>query len=152
MKKSVLWASMLLLTLAGCSSDDGITINDENILGYWMSTTQVGCGRGGLLFTPDGEIKVWSYGGQFCTHAADDSATLIYSEHHWGYFWFDDDGTIKIQNRPKDSAPYPDEPYYAVSSLSKDRLAIRVFGGLAGISYKDGYDTEYQKLPGRPQY
>ena len=32
-KKRLLWMSMLLLILAGCSSDDEIT--DKDLVGYW---------------------------------------------------------------------------------------------------------------------
>ena len=138
-KKSLLWISALLLMLAGCSSDDDITTNDKIILGYWESTGTID-GRSGLLFTSDGEIKYWDY-------------SLIYGptydnryfEQHWGYFWFDDDGTLEIQDRPKDSDPNPDEMYYKVMSLTKDRLVIRHFGGFAGTPLEEGYDIEYKK-------
>ena len=142
MKKNfVLWISALLLMLAGCSSsDDDITTNDKIILGYWESTGTID-GRSGLLFTSDGEIKYWDY-------------SLIYGptydnryfEQHWGYFWFDDDGTLEIQDRPKDSDPNPDEMYYKVMSLTKDRLVIRHFGGFAGTPLEKGTDVTYKKI------
>ena len=140
MKQNLLWISALLLMLAGCSSsDDDITTNDKIILGYWESTGTID-GRSGLLFTSDGEIKYWDY-------------SLIYGptydnryfEQHWGYFWFDDDGTLEIQDRPKGSDPNPDEMYYKVMSLTKDRLVIRHFGGIAGTPLEEGYDIEYKK-------
>ena len=135
-KKSLLWISVLLLILAGCSnSDDEIAIYDRNILGYWESTGSID-GRCGLLFVSNGEIKYWD-SLLYCTRQ--------YSEVPWGYFWFDDDGTLKIQNRKKDSAPNPDEMYYKVMSLTKDRLVIRIFGGFAGTSLEEGYDIEYKK-------
>ena len=139
-KKSLLWISALLLILAGCSSsDDDITTNDKIILGYWESTGTID-GRSGLLFTSDGEIKYWDY-------------SLIYGptydnryfEQHWGYFWFDDDGTLEIQDRPKGSDPNPDEMYYKVMSLTKDRLVIRHFGGFAGTPFEKGSDVTYKK-------
>lgn len=135
-KKSLLWISVLLLILAGCSnSDDEIAIYDRNILGYWESTGSID-GRCGLLFVSNGEIKYWD-SLLYCTRQ--------YSEVPWGYFWFDDDGTLKIQNRKKDSAPNPDEMYYKVMSLTKDRLVIRIFGGFAGTSLEEGSEVEYKK-------
>ena len=139
-KKSLSWIIVLLLMLAGCSSDE-ITINDRNILGYWELVGENVWGTGGLVFSSNGEIKHWDYG----IHSADDSGPRTYSEGHWGYFWFDDDGTLKIQNRKKDSAPNPDEMYYKVMSLTKDRLVIRHFGGIAGTPLEEGYDIEYKK-------
>ena len=136
-KKSFLWMSALLLMLAGCSSDDDITIKDKNILGYWESTGTID-GRGGLMFASDGEIKYWEY--SFLIGIAG-----RYSEGNWGYFWFDDDGTLNIQNRPKDSDPDPDEMYYKVTSLTKDRLVIRVFGGIAGTPFEKGADIVFKK-------
>ena len=135
-KKSLLWISVFLLMLAGCSnSDDEIAIYDRNILGYWESTGSID-GRCGLLFVSNGEIKYWD-SLLYCTRQ--------YSEVPWGYFWFDDDGTLKIQNRKKDSAPNPDEMYYKVMSLTKDRLVIRHFGGFAGTSLEEGSEVEYKK-------
>lgn len=139
-KKSLLWISVLLLILAGCSSDE-IAINDRNILGYWELVGENVWGTGGLVFSSNGEIKSWNYG----IHSADDSGPRTYSEVPWGYFWFDDDGTLKLQNRKKDSAPNPDEMYYKVMSLTKDRLVIRHFGGIAGTPLEEGYDIEYKK-------
>ena len=140
MKQNLLWISALLLILAGCSSDDEITTNDKIILGYWESTGTID-GRSGLLFTSDGEIKYWDY-------------SLIYGptydnryfEQHWGYFWFDDEGTLEIQDRPKGSNPNPDEMYYKVMSLTKDRLVIRHFGGFAGTPLEKGTDVTYKKI------
>lgn len=126
--------SMLLLMLAGCSSDDN-TINDKNILGYWESEATYN-DPWGLLFLPDGEIKNWKYS----------IGTGQYSEEHWGYYWLDGERTLKIQNRPKDSEPNPDELFYKVMSLTKDRLVIRTFGGIAGIPIEKGTDVEYKKI------
>ena len=134
-KKSLLWISALLLILAGCSSDDEITTNDNTILGYWEYINPIDS-RGGLLFTSDGEIKYWEYS----IH------TRQYSEGQWGYFWFDDDGTLEIQDRPKGSDPNPDEMYYKVMSLTKDRLVIRHFGGFAGTPLEKGTDVTYKKI------
>lgn len=139
-KKSLLWISVLLLMLAGCSSDE-IAIYDRNILGYWELVGENVWGTGGLVFSSNGEIKSWTYG----IHSADDSGPRTYSEVPWGYFWFDDDGTLRIQNRPKDSDPNPDEMYYKVMSLTKDRLVIRIFGGFAGTSLEEGSEVEYKK-------
>ena len=140
-KKSLLWISAVLLMLAGCSSDE-ITINDRNILGYWELVGENVWGTGGLVFASNGEIKYWDYG----IHSDDDSGPRTYSEGHWGYFWFDDEGTLKLQNRKKDSAPNPDEMYYKVMSLTKNRLVIRHFGGFAGTPLEEGYDVEYKKI------
>ena len=142
MKKiSILWISALLLILAGCSSDE-ITINDRNILGYWELVGENVWGTGGLVFASNGEIKYWDYG----IHSDDDSGPRTYSEGHWGYFWFDDEGTLKLQNRKKDSAPNPDEMYYKVMSLTKNRLVIRHFGGFAGTPLEKGTDVAYKKI------
>jgi len=138
-KKSLLWISALLLMLAGCSSDDDITINEKNILGYWESTTSI-CGMEGLLFVSNGEIKHWYYF----------SNTEPYMEQHWGYFWFDNDGTLRIQDRPKDSNPNPDELYYAVMSLTEDRLVIRTFGGFVGTPLEKGTNVVYKKMTSMP--
>ena len=142
MKKitKLLGLTTIMLMLAGCSSDE-ITINDRNILGYWELVGENVWGTGGLVFSSNGEIKSWNYG----IHSADDSGPRTYSEGHWGYFWFDDDGTLKLQNRKKDSAPNPDEMYYKVMSLTKDRLVIRIFGGFAGTSLEEGSEVEYKK-------
>jgi len=137
--------SVVLLMLAGCSSDD-IEIKDKNILGYWELSGTNEWSTGGLVFTSGGEIKAWDY----AIHSADDSGPLTYSEIHWGYFWFDDEGTLKIQNRPKDSAPNPDELYYKVTSLTKDRLVIHISGGIAGTSFEEGYDVVYKKMTSMP--
>ena len=133
-KKSLLWISALLLMLAGCSSDDDITIKEKNILGYWKSEATYN-DPWGLMFASNGEIKYWEYS----IH------TRQYSEGQWGYFWFDDDGTLEIQDRPKDSDPNPDELYYKVMSLTKDRLVIRHFGGFAGTPLEKGTDMVFKK-------
>ena len=140
-KKSLLWISALLLMLAGCSSsDDDIAINDRNILDYWESTGSIDGRRCGLLFVSNGAIKYWECNPTIC-YSTDNK----YLEQHWGYFWFDDDGTLKIQNRKKDSAPNPDEMYYKVMSLTKDRLVIRHFGGIAGTPLEKGSEVVYKK-------
>ena len=138
-KKSLLWLSALLLMLAGCSSsDDDITINDKNILGYWESTATIDS-RAGLMFTSDGEIKYWEYS------PFSNTGNGVYSEQYWGSFWFDDEGTLEIRNRPKGSDPNPDELYYKVMSLTKDRLVIRHFGGFLGTPLEKGSDVTYMK-------
>ena len=144
-KKSVSLLSVLLLMLAGCSSDE-IEIKDKNILGYWEQTGVYKWGIRGLVFASDGEIKAWNYG----IYSADDSGPSTYLETHWGYFWFDDEGTLNIQNRPKNSAPNPDELYYKVTSLTKDRLVIHISGGIAGTSFEEGYDVVYKKMTSMP--
>ena len=147
-KKSLLWISALLLMLAGCSSsdDDEIAINDKNILGYWETTVENLWGIEGLVFASDGKIKFW----QYSISSADDSGPRTYSEKHWGYFWFDDDGTLRIQDRPKGSNPNPDELEYKVMSLTEDRLVIRVFGGFAGTPLEKGTDMVYKKMTSMP--
>jgi hypothetical protein len=101
--------------------------------------------RRGLLFTPEGEIKSWAISSPISSNNYQLTDNEQYSEVPWGYFWFDDDGTLKIQNRKKDSAPNPDEMYYKVMSLTKDRLVIRHFGGFAGTSLEEGSEVEYKK-------
>ena len=143
-KKKELWLCLLLLLLTGCSSnDDSITINNKNLLGYWETATTIDVRRG-LLFTSEGEIKSWA----ISPNSLDDSQPTSngqYSEVHWGYFWFRDDGTIEIQNRPKNSEPNPDELYYKVMSLTEYRLVIRTYGGFRGTTLEEGDDVEYKK-------
>ena len=138
-KKSLLWLSALLLMLAGCSSsdDDNLVINDKNILGYWEYTGAItgDVVSTGLYFQNDGKIIYWSI-----------PVMNGYNETDWGYFWFDDDGTLEIQDRPKGSDPNPDEMYYKVMSLTKDRLVIRHFGGFAGTPLEKGTDVTYKKI------
>ena len=119
-------------------NDDEITILDRNILGYWEGSTRTVDARGGLVFVSTGDIKGWQYSLL--------TGTGQYSESHWGYFWFDDDGKLRIQNRPKNSSPNPDELYYAVASLTKDSLVIRVFGGFIGTPYENGTDVVFKKI------
>ena len=136
-KKKVLWVCALLLFLTGCSSDDdNLVINDKNILGYWEYTGAItgDVVSTGLYFQNDGKIIYWSI-----------PVMNGYNETDWGYFWFDDDGTLQIQNRPKDSNPNPDELYYKIMSVTKDRLVIRTFGGFAGIPLEKGTDVVYKK-------
>ena len=142
-KKKVLWVCALLLFLTGCSSDDDLTINEKNILGYWENEATTN-GRGGLLFTSDGEIKYWGFPstGTY-TQLADNEQ---YSEGPWGYFWFDDDGTIHMQNRPKGSDPNPDELYYKIVRVTKTHLVIRTFGGFCGTPPEEGTDVVYKKI------
>jgi len=153
-KKKVLWLCLLSLLLTGCSSDnDSITINNRNILGYWEITTSnywkcttntpTSIVRRGLLFTPEGEIKSWEISTLDNSQLTDNGQ---YSEVAWGSFWFEDDGTLEIQDRPKNSEPYPDELYYKVMSLTKERLVIRIFGGFGGIPLEEGTDVEYKKI------
>ena len=156
-KKKLLWLCLSLLLLAGCSSDnDSITINNRNILGYWematsgywmctTNTTTIDVRRG-LLFTPEGEIKSWAISSPISSNNYQLTDNEQYSEVPWGVFWFEDDGTLEIQNRPKNSEPYPDELYYKVMSLTKDRLVIRTFGGFFGTPLEEGTDITYKKL------
>ena len=130
-------STVFCVIIVGCSSDDDalnneITINEKNILGYWESTAS---SKGGLKFVSDDKIKEWNH-----------SNTGQYSEKLWGYFWCDDEGTLNIQTRPKDSRPNPDELYYKVISLTKDRLVIRIFGGFAGTPLNKGYDIMYIRI------
>ena len=141
-KKSLLWISALLLMLAGCSSDE-IAINDRNILGYWELVGENVWGTGGLVFSSNGEIKSWNYG----IHSADDSGPRTYSEGHWGYFWFDDEGTLNIKGGAKDSTPHPDELYFKVMSLTEEFLVIRVYGGIAGTPFENGDDMVFRRMP-----
>ena len=144
-QKKLLWLCLLSLLLAGCSSDDdSTTINNKNILGYWEITTTIDVRRG-LLFTAEGVIKSWEISPQISFDNSQPSDNGQYSEVPWGTFWFEDDGTLEIQNRPKNSEPYPDELYYKVISLTKDRLVIRTFGGFFGTPLEEGTDIVYKK-------
>ena len=152
--RKLLGISLLLLLLAGCSSDDDIAINDNNIQGYWECATRNGESTtgtysgventSGLLFLSDGEIKYWGY------FLNDYTGTVEYSEEHWGYFYLDDEGTLQISHGRKDSAPYPDDLYYKVTSLTKDRMIIRSWGGFAGTPFEKGYDVVYKRLSKTP--
>ena len=52
---------------------------------------------------------------------------------------------LKIQNRPKNSDPNPDELYYKVMSVTKNSLVIRTFGGFFGTPLEKGTDVVYKK-------
>ena len=139
-KKNLLWLALLLM-LAGCSSDENeITINDNNILGYWESTATID-GQGGFLFLPDGEIKYWDYS------LLNGNGTRQYSEGHWGLWWIEDvvgyEKSSAIHIKEGSKTPNPDELYYQVMSLTKDRLVIRIFGGFAGTPLEKGTDVVY---------
>ena len=137
-KKKVLWVCALLLLLTGCSSDDdNLVINDKNILGYWEYTGAItgDVVSTGLYFQNDGKIIYWSI-----------PVMNGYNETDWGYFWVDDDGTIQIQNRPKGSNPNPDELYYKIVRVTKNRLVIRTFGGFCGTPPEEGTDIVYKKI------
>ena len=143
-KKSLLWLSALLLMLAGCSSsDDDIEIKDNTILGYWEYTNPIDS-RGGLLFTSDGEIKHWEYSPIIGVND-----NYQYSEGHWGLWWIEDvigyEKSNAIHIKEGNKTPNPDELYYQVMSLTKDRLVIRHFGGFAGTPFENGTDVTYKK-------
>lgn len=135
---SLILMSILLLMLAGCSSDDdNITVNDKNIFGWWESEATID-NRGGLMFlSDDGEIKQWEYSAV--------TGNGEYHEWHWGYFWFDDEGTLHLKYGTKE--PNPDEMYYKVTSLTKDRMVIRSYGGFAATPFEEGHDRVYIKVP-----
>ena len=136
-KRSLLWMYAFLLLLAGCSNDDDSNaVMNKYIWGYWERVKGYTISPGGLIFTPDGEIKSWGY--------YDDNTPNTYSEAHWGYYWFDDKGELEIKWGSQDV--YPDELYYKAMSLTKDRLVIRIFGGIAGTPLEKGYDVEYKKI------
>ena len=142
-KKSLLWISALLLMLAGCSSDENeITTNDNTILGYWEYINPIDS-RGGLLFTSNGEIKYWDYS------LLNGNGTRQYSEGHWGLWWIEDvvgyEKSSAIHIKEGSKTPNPDELYYQVMSLTKDRLVIRIFGGFAGTPLEKGTDVVYKK-------
>ena len=144
-QKKLLWLCLLSLLLAGCSSDDdSTTINNKNILGYWEITTTIDVRRG-LLFTAEGEIKSWAISSPISSNSYQLTDNEQYSEVPWGVFWFKGDGTLEIQDRPKNSEPYPDELYYKVISLTGDRLVIRTFGGFFGTPLEEGTDMVYKK-------
>ena len=150
--RKLLSIGVLLLLLAGCSSD--VAINDNNIQGYWECTTRDGESTtgtysgventSGLLFLSDGEIKYWGY------FLNDYTGTVEYSEQHWGYYYLDDEGTLEIRFGLKDSEPYPDEMYYKITSLTKNRMVIRSWGGFAGIPFEKGSDVVYKRLSKTP--
>ena len=143
-KRSFIWLSMLLLMLAGCSSDDDeITINERNIVGYWEHVEDSPWGTGGLLFAFGGEIRSW----QHAVRSDNDAGPREYWENHWGYFWFDDEGTLNIKGGAKDSTPHPDELYFKVMSLTEEFLVIRVYGGIAGTPFENGDDMVFRRMP-----
>ena len=144
--RKLLGIGVLLLLLAGCSSDDDdIDVNDnKNILGYWECTTENTFRKGGLVFVSDGEVKYWQYS------IIDSANKGEYMEEHWGYFYLDDEGTLEIRFGLKGSAPIPDEMYYKITSLTKDRLVIRSWGGFAGTPFEKGFDTVYKKMSYMP--
>lgn len=135
-KRSLLWMYAFLLLLAGCSSDDDSRVAmNQYICGYWERIEANASVQGGLLFTSDGEIKSWSF--------SNDCTPNTYSEEHWGYYWLDDEGQLHLKWGFKE--PIPDELYYKVTSLTKDHMVIRRFGGIAGIPLEKGYDVEYKR-------
>lgn len=148
MKKNLLWMGMLLLVLAGCSNDDDSTNTDEqNLLGYWEAAESdtseiesVEWQPSGLVFEKGGEVKYW--GTSFCGTGLD----FPIIESHWGLWWFDDSGRLQIKAGSKE--PNPDELYYTVMSLTKDRMVIRVYGGFAGTPFEKGTDVVYKKVSG----
>lgn len=136
MKTNLLWMSILLLMLAECNSDDSsIEINEQNLLGRWqyagtnLANDMKNDYIGGFYFQKNGTIKSWQ---------------LIegkYDEVDWGFWWFDDKGTLYIKAGSKE--PIPDELYYKVISMSESELVIRVYGGVAGIPFERGEDKVY---------
>ena len=152
--RKLLSIGALLLLLAGCNSDDDIAINDKNIQGYWECTTRNGESTtgtysgaentSGLLFVSGGEIKYWGY------FLNDYTGTVEYSEQPWGYYYLDDEGKLEIRFGSKGSSPNPDELYYKVTSLTKDRLVIRSWGGFFGTPFEKGSDVVYKRLSKSP--
>ena len=57
---------------------------------------------------------------------------------------------IEIEYGWKNADPNPDEMYYNITSLTKNRLVIRSWGGFAGTSFEKGYDTVYKKMTSMP--
>ena len=57
---------------------------------------------------------------------------------------------IEIEYGWKNADPNPDEMYYTITSLTKDRLVIRSWGGFAGTPLEKGYDTVYKKMSNMP--
>ena len=144
MKQNLLWISALLLMLAGCSSDDDITIKEKNILGYWKSEATYN-DPWGLMFASNGEIKYWEYSPIIGV-----TNNEQYSEGHWGLWWIEDvvgyEKSSAIHIKEGSKTPNPDELYYQVMSLTKDRLVIRHFGGFAGTPLEKGTDVTYKKI------
>ena len=146
--------SMLLLIsgmLCACSSDeeDETSMLDEMsmLYGYWeyAGITYDG-GPLGFYFQKDGKIKSW--------HISINDGE--YSETNWGLYWYEEtvgnEKSMNINIKVGNREPNPDEMYYAIETLTESRLVIRVFGGFKGTPYEDGYNLEYMKLPGKPQY
>ena len=149
-KNRLLWLSVFLLMLAGCSSDDDeIATNNKEILGYWEYTGAITGNviSTGLYFQKDGKIKYWSI-----------NPKNEYNETDWGIWWIEEvvgyapgKSYAILIKEGSNKTPNPDELYYNIESLTESRLVIRVFGGFAATPYENGYDREYRKLPVNPQ-
>ena len=119
-KKRLLWMSMLLLILAGCSSDDEIT--DKDLVGYWkdISDNQTEIkdnnSQGGLCFKNDGEIIIWGMNFE------------SWYEIHSGKWWVSDEGDIMVDVYEGSMCHI----YTAIERLSKTHLVIRSWGGFVG--------------------
>ena len=141
MKTKALLMTLLLILTAGCSSDDEDYIVDPDkypIFGYWLYTGAQFETSSGLYFANDGKINFW-----------ESTLSGHYNEIPWGELEVGIDGTLGIRSYV-DEAASVDALYYTLRELTKERLVIRVWGGVAGTSYEEGWDEEYQKLKSKP--
>ena len=142
MKIKALLMTMLLILTAGCSSDDDeYIVNPDKypIFGYWLNTSLAQLETtSGLYFANDGKIKWWQR-----------NINGAYTETPWGELTVAEDGSLDIRSYIDEMASV-DALYYKIHELTKERLVIRTWGGIAGTSYEDGLDLEYQKLKSKP--
>ena len=150
MKAKNVLMGLLLLLVTGCGNDDDYIVdpNVYPIFGYWefagadYSTSRINIdesifiGRQGLLIKSNGDVKYW------------DIIMDQYSESLWGKLLAEDDGSLVIDT--DFGEPICDGLYYTIKDVTQDQLIIRVFGGIAGLSYEDGYDYIYKKINSKP--
>ena len=150
MKAKNVLMGLLLLLATGCSNDDDYIIdpNVYPIFGYWefagadYSSSRIPVdesifiGRQGLLIKANGDVKYW------------DIVMEQYSESLWGKILTWDNGTLVIQTDLDETVS--DGLYYTIKEVTQDKLIIRIFGGIAGLSYEEGYDYIYKRMNSKP--
>ena len=141
---------LLLLLVTGCSNDDDYIVDPTvyPIFGYWefagadYSSSKINIdesifiGRQGILIKSNGDVKYW------------DIIMEQYSESLWGKLFAEDDGSLVIQTDLGE--PVSDGLYYIIKDVTQDKLTIRIFGGIQGLSYEEGYDYIYKKMDSKP--